>query len=189
MSEGKGLLGAITADAKRAKIIGVVMIVAGVLALLAPFVAGVSAMMAMGSMLLIGGVLQCVLAFQAGAFGRGLPVLLVGVLTLAAGGLMIARPVSALAGMTILLAGYFIATGVLEAMAGFSAKPEPGWGWLLFGGVISIVLGVMLWRQFPLSGIWAVGTLIGVRMLFGGFTIFSIGSAVGQGAARLSGRG
>jgi uncharacterized membrane protein HdeD (DUF308 family) len=52
-----------------------------------------------------------------------------------------------------------------------------GWGWALFGGVVSLVLGIMIWRQFPVSGTWAIGILFGVHMLFTGFAMMGIGSA------------
>ena len=48
----------------------------------------------------------------------------------------------------------------------------------MFGGAISIVLGIMIWRQFPLSGVWAIGVLLGIKLLFGGMIMVAAGSTV-----------
>lgn len=182
-----GLIGAISRNAKHARISGIVMIVAGVLAVAAPFVAGASLTMMLGAMLLVGGLAQCFLAFKAGAFGRGLLVFLIGALTVVAGVLTLKEPIAALASLTLLLAAYFVVAGIVETFGAFSARPEEGWGWLLFSGVVSVVLGVMLWRQFPFSGAWAVGTLVGVRLIFAGFALFSIGGVVRKGVKAVAG--
>jgi uncharacterized membrane protein HdeD (DUF308 family) len=63
---------------------------------------------------------------------------------------------------------------------GFGARPEQGWGWLVTSGVVSVLLAVMIWGQFPLSGAWAVGTLVGVRLLMSGIVLIGIGSMVGK---------
>ena len=186
MTETTGLIGAIAKNVKYAKISGVVMIIAGVLAIVAPFVAGVSVTIMLGAMLLIGGIAQCFLAFKAGAFGKGLLVFLVGALTVVAGFLTLKEPVTALESLTLLLASYFVAAGIFECVGAVSARPEQGWGWLLFSGAVSVLLGIMLWRQFPFSGVWAVGTLVGVRLIFSGVALFSIGGAVRKRAKALS---
>jgi uncharacterized membrane protein HdeD (DUF308 family) len=181
MSEERGLIGAISKNVKHAKFAGIVMIIAGVLSIVASFVAGVSTMIVLGALLLVAGVAECFLAFKAGAFGRGLMIFLLGALTVVAGVLTLKEPITALATVTFLLAAYFFVAGIVGCMAALSARPEEGWGWLLASGLISILLGIMLWQQFPLSGIWAVGTLIGLRLIFDGVALFSIGSAVRKG--------
>ena len=106
---------------------------------------------------------------------QGLLFALFGVLSLVAGGYMMSQPVAALATLTLFLAAYFVASGILQIVAGFRARPEPGWGLVAFGGVVSLVLGVIIWRQFPISGIWAVGTLVGIQLLFSGWTLIAVG--------------
>ena len=63
-------------------------------------------------------------------------------------------------------------------IAALRIKPDRGWGWLLFGGIVSLLLGLLIWREFPLSGTWAVGVLVGVKLLFAGLSIVTVGSAV-----------
>ena len=164
-------------EGKTAKWVGVLLLITGVLALIAPLAAGLSVAFFVGMLFIIGGVAQLFLVFRSGSFGRGLVLALLAVLSLVAGVYMVMQPVAALASLTLFLAGYFIASGVIEAIGAFGAKSATGWGWLLFGGIVSIVLGVMIWRQFPLSGAWAIGTLVGVRMIMSGWTLIAVGGA------------
>ena len=164
-------------DAKTARWVGIFMLIAGFLAMIAPFAAGLSVAMVVGVLLLVSGVTQVLLVFRAGSFGEGLMLVLLGVLSVIAGGYMVAQPVAALATLTLFLAGYFIASGILESIAAFGARPDSGWGLLLFGGIISVILGVMIWQQFPFSGAWAVGVLVGVKLIMGGWALIAIGGA------------
>jgi uncharacterized membrane protein HdeD (DUF308 family) len=68
--------------------------------------------------------------------------------------------------------------GIVEIVAGIKRRPDVGWIWVLLGGIVSILLGVIIWRQFPLSGIWAIGILLGIKMLFVGIIMITVGSAV-----------
>lgn len=181
------LLGAIKSHAGVAVGVGIALIVTGVLAICAPFVAGVSVMLVIGAMLLVGGIALSLLAFRVGAFGPGMPLLLMGVLMIAAGLFMVSRPVAALASMTLLLAAYLMVSGVVETAAGFGARPESGWGWMVTTGLVTLLLGLMLWRQFPVSGAWAVGTLFGIKLLMTGVSMTSIGAAVRRGVRSVEG--
>jgi uncharacterized membrane protein HdeD (DUF308 family) len=178
---GHRLLGAIKAHAGIAVAVGIALILTGVLAICAPFVAGVSVMFMIGGMLLVGGIALLMLALRVGAFGLGMPLLLMGILMFLAGLYMVSRPVAALASMTLFLAAYLIITGIVEFFAGLGARPEPGWGWMVASAVVTLLLGVMLWRQFPISGVWAIGTLFGAKLLITGISMTSIGMAVRHG--------
>ena len=162
-------------EAGTAKWVGVLLLITGFLALIAPFAAGLSIALIVGVLFIISGAAQLVIVFKAGSFGRGLLLAALALLSLVAGVYMVMQPVAALATLTLFLAGYFIASGVIEAIGAFGARPASGWGWLLFGGIVSILLGVMIWRQFPLSGAWAIGTLVGVRMIMSGWTLIAVG--------------
>lgn len=162
-------------EARTAKWVGVLLLITGFLALFAPLAAGLSVALLVGVLFIISGAAQLVIVFKAGSFGRGLLLAVLALLSLVAGVYMVMQPVAALATLTLFLAGYFIATGVVEAIGAFGARPASGWGWLLFGGIVSILLGVMIWRQFPLSGAWAIGTLVGVRMIMSGWTLIAVG--------------
>jgi len=177
-SPDAGLVDGIKKNAGLAVVIGVVTLIAGLLAIMSPLVAGVSITILVGAMLAISGVSQCFLAFKAGAFGRGLMVFVVGVLMTIAGVYMMNQPVAGLATLTIILMSYLLATGALEIIVAFQLKPADGWGLQLFNGIVTLLLGIMLWRQFPLSGAWAIGVLFGIKMIFSGWAFVFIGRNV-----------
>ena len=177
------LVDTIRRDAKSAKWAGIVLIIAGILSLVAPLAAGLSITVMVGVLLLMGGIAQLLVVFRAGSFGAGILLALLGILTVVAGGYMFSQPLSALATLTLFLAGYFIALGIVECIGAFGARPVPGWGWLLFDGIVSFILGVIIWRQFPVSGVWAIGTLVGIRLMISGWTLVAIGGAAKDLAA------
>ena len=156
---------------------GIVIAIAGVLTLVAPLAAGLSIAIAVGVLLVVTGIFRLFLAFKMGSFGRGLLMFVLGALSAFAGIYMVARPGMALATITIVLAAYFIVHGVFEIIWAFRLRPIRGWGWTLFSGIVALALGIMIWRQFPVSGIWAVGTLAGIHLIFGGSSIASLCSA------------
>ena len=182
------LLEGIQEKAETAKWVGILLLVTGVLALVSPLFAGISITLMVGGLMILGGVSHCILAFSVGAFGRGVLVFLMGVLTAVAGLYMVSQPLASLAAMTLFLAAYFVAEGILELFAAFGARPSGGWGWLLMNAVVTLLLGLMIWRQFPLSGVWALGTLFGVKLLMSGAALVGVASAVGSGVKGVAAR-
>lgn len=158
--------------------VGMSILVLGLLAIASPLVTGVAIMSVIGVLLIIGGVSQGMIAFRAGAFGPGLLLLLTGLVTLVAGGYMVSQPLAALTSITLFIAIYFLVTGVLAVSAALQIRPLNGWGWMLANGVITLLLGLMLWQQWPLSGAWAVGVLFGVQLISTGASLVAIGNAV-----------
>lgn len=156
---------------------GILLILLGLFAMGSPLVAGISLALMIGTMLIIGGIGQMFFALKA---GRGVFAFVLGLLTLVIGAYMISQPGVALASLTLFLAIYLIISGVFEVMMSFQFRPIRGWGWGMFSGMLSVMLGVMIWSQFPLSGAWAIGILIGVRMFFNGLTCLMLGLASRQ---------
>lgn len=177
------LLEGIKKNARLAVIVGIIMLICGFLAVGSPMVAGVSVTMFVGAMLIVGGIAQCFLAFKAGAFGRGLLIFIVGALTAVAGFYMLNQPLAGLASITIVLAAYFVVTGISELIGAFQARPADGWFVMLVSAIVTLLLGIMIWRQFPFSGGWAVGVLFGVKLIFSGITLIFIGRGV-RGVAK-----
>jgi uncharacterized membrane protein HdeD (DUF308 family) len=168
------MLGTIKRHAGVGMAVGILVVVAGILALLSPLVAGLSIAIAVGVLIIASGVSRLFLAFKMGSFGHGLLVFLLGLLSIVIGGYMVSRPGMALATLTLVLAVYFAVDGVFQIIWAFRLRPIKGWGWSLFSGIVSLALGIMIWRQFPVSGVWAVGTLAGIHMVFGGSSVASL---------------
>lgn len=153
---------------------GGLLILMGMFAMGSPLAAGLSITVLVGMTLIIGGIGQFLFAFKT---GYGVLGLVLGALTVVIGGYMVSQPASALGQLTIFLAVYLLASGAIEMMLSFLLRPDKGWVVVLISGVLSMLLGVMIWKQLPLSGVWAVGTLIGVRLFFNGVTLLTFGFA------------
>ena len=173
-----GLLDGIKKNARLAVIVGILMLICGILAIGSPLVAGMSVTVVVGVMLMVGGIAQCFLAFQAGAFGKGLLIFIMGALTAVVGYYVFSQPLAGLASITLFLAAYFVVTGISELIGAFQIRPAGGWGAMLFNGIVTLLLGIMIWKQFPLSGAWAVGVLFGIKLVVGGGSLIIIGRTV-----------
>jgi len=156
--------------------LGILLVILGIMAMGSPLVTGVAVSMMAGAFLFVGGVFRCIYAFKARTWGKGVLAFVIGALTLIAGILMMARPLYAIGTLTL-------ADGIFELAHGFQLRPLSGWGWTAFSGVISIVLGIMIWSQWPLSGGWAIGILVGIKLLFAGWSLIGIGMAAKSLAA------
>jgi len=172
---------------KWGKIIGVVLVILGVLSIVAPMASGFALMAMIGGIMTVAGVGRLMWAFQAGSFGKGVLAFLLGALFIVTGILMITQPMTGLASLALVLAAFFVVDGIFEIVAGFKVKPEAGWGWLVFGGIVSVVLGGLIWSQWPLSGAWAIGVLVGIKLIFAGMAVLRLGSLGGRVAKRLTG--
>ena len=165
------MLGTIKRQGGLGMVLGIGIVIAGVLAVLSPLIAGLSVTIAVGLLLIISGASRLYLAFKMGSFGAGLLVFLLGLLMVGAGGYLVSRPDIGLSALTLFLAVYFVADGIIEIIWSFRLRPIKGWGWALFSGIAALVLGIMIWRQFPVSGEWAVGTITGIHMILAGSAI------------------
>lgn len=158
--------------------LSILLILAGFCTLLIPFLGGIGVTLFVGWALIISGVAHLVFAWKGHSTGTRLWELLVGLAYLFAGVYLIVHPVAGLASLTLLLAFYLFFEGIFEVFAFFQARSRSGAGWLLFDGIVTLLLAVMIWRQWPFSTVWAIGTLVGISMLFSGFSrlMLSIGA-------------
>jgi len=166
--------------------LGVLTVIAGCLAMASPLLSGLSVVVFIGVALAIGGVARTIGAFSAGSFGQGALGFIGGILTFGAGLILAARPGIGLATLTLMLGAYLLVDGFSSAVLAFHVRPESGWGSILFSAAMGVILGFLLLREWPLSGAWAIGTLVGVNLLVSGFSLISVGSAARSLAKRVS---
>ena len=179
------LAGAVKQGGGKMTILGIMTIVLGVGALSAPMIPGVVLATIVGFVLLAAGIARVIWAFGSDSFGQGALKFAIGGLTLLCGLAILGEPFFALGTLTIILAFYFIIDGVFEIIGAFKIKPAGGWGFLLFGGIVSLALGLMIWRDFPSSATWVIGMFVGIKLLFAGLAMLTVGStlrAVGTNA-------
>jgi uncharacterized membrane protein HdeD (DUF308 family) len=164
-------------------VLSVLMIAAGVLAIFSPAIAGVAVTVFFGWLLIVSGILHLALAWQAGRPGAVVWEVLVGILYGGVGLYLLTRPVTGLASLTMALVVYLVLEAVLEFILSFQLRPAPGSGWLLFDGIVTLALAVMIGSAWPVSASWAIGTLVGVSMFFSGVTRLMLSIAVRRSVA------
>jgi uncharacterized membrane protein HdeD (DUF308 family) len=151
-------------------VLSVLMIVAGVLAIASPFIAGVAVAVVVGWLLIFSAALHLVYAFRGGRVTAVLWEVLLAVVYGLIGFYVLANPVIGLATLTFMIAFYLFVESILEFALSYQLRKERGAGWLVFDGIVTLILAVMIWSSWPYSGLWAIGTLVGVSMLFSGIT-------------------
>jgi len=155
--------------------LGVISIVGGILALLNPFAATLTAAMLAAWTFLIFGVLSIIQTFS--SEGRGamfLWNLLIGLLMVALGISLIFRPLEGIISLTVLVAIMFIVLGVAKVLYAFGMRPTQGWGWILLSGAVSLLLGVMILADMPWSATSILGILLAIELLSNGFFMLMV---------------
>jgi uncharacterized membrane protein HdeD (DUF308 family) len=151
-------------------VLGIVQVVCGALALTIPVAASLAAAIVAGVLLLVSGVFQLLHAFSIRRSRGMLLPALGGVLYVIAGALLLIFPVMGALTLTIVVAALLIADGVVRSILARRLTPMPGRGWLLAGGIASVAVGILLLIGWPLTGLWALGILLGVNLIFSGAT-------------------
>lgn len=155
---------------------GIIVLILGILAMVAPLVSGIAVTFMVAVLLLAAGIAQTIYAFRSETVLSGIGTFLFGGLAILCGLAMMVFPGKGLAAITMILAAFFIADGIINLINGIRFRPFKGWGSMVFSGIISLLLGWMIWSSWPVSGIWAVGILVGVRLLFTGWTMIILGT-------------
>jgi uncharacterized membrane protein HdeD (DUF308 family) len=150
--------------------LGIVLIVVGMAAILFPLVSTIAAKIMLGWLFLIGGVFMVLHAFSSQGWQGFVWSLLIGVLYLIAGGYLAFFPLTGLLTLAILLAALFLAEGVAEIIMAFRIRPHEGWGFMLLSGIAALAVGVMIALDLPGSATWALGLLVGINLLFSGWS-------------------
>ena len=165
---------------KNFKMTGIILCVLGVISLITPAVAGTAVVLVIGSLLMFGGFLYLFQTSQAGDTSGKMMHIILGILMILGGFGIISHPLFGLSFLTLMMAMFFLFEGTWKVLMSFSLKPAAGWGQVLFSGIISLLLGGLIWAEWPLSGLWAVGTLLGVDLLMTGFFLINVGNLPGM---------
>ncbi len=161
----------------RVSVLGAMLVLVGVFALSFPVMATVNSAVVFGVLLITGGLLQLGGAFCAKGWSGVLTTVLGGLLCLFMGVVLIDRPVMAAAELTLVLAIFMVASGLVRLVAALILRFS-GWGWTLLNGVITLFLGVLIWRHWPGDGLWVIGVLVGIELVFCGWSLVMLGLAV-----------
>ena len=159
-------------------LLSILLIIFGFLAITLPTATSIGVALVIGWLVLFGGLAQLIHAFQSKGIGHIVWKLLVAALYLAAGAYLIAHPALGLAGLTLALAIFFVAEGVVDVIAYFSTRKSGGSAWMLLDGIVTLVLGLMIWNRWPATSLWVLGTLVGISLLMTGITRLMMALAV-----------
>jgi uncharacterized membrane protein HdeD (DUF308 family) len=150
--------------------LGIVLSVLGVLAV-GTALSGIATLVTIlffGILLLLGGGVQVVTAFLARSWRGFFLHALVGILYLVLGGLMMEHPVGVAMGVTLMIACAFLVGGLFRIVFALGADRFPGWGWVLGHGIVTLLMGVLIWRGWPESSVWVIGLFVGIDLFSAG---------------------
>jgi len=174
--ETDAMLSSLVGDQRRTlQGVGLLLSVLGALAIVVPFVTGVTLPLLLGALAILGAFLHFVHAFSAPAWAGSVVQALVGLLYLAIGLVLMANPVLAVVDTVALLVGFFVVEGVLLLGMGIAVRPEAEWAWMVTSGVVSLLLGALLFAEFPVAADWATGLLFGLNLVTTGLALVVIG--------------
>ena len=151
-------------------VLSIFLIIFGVLAIALPGMVSIGVVFMIAWLLLFSGVFQLLHAFQSRGVGHIVWKLLIAACYLVTGVYLLVHPVVGTAGLTFVLAAFFLVQGVVEIVSYLSLRKAGVSGWMLTNGIIALMLGLMIWRHWPGSSLWVIGTLTGVGMLMMGMT-------------------
>ena len=164
---------------------GALLIVFGVLAIGSPLLAAIAISVIIAWLIMFAGAVHVVLAFHTHRAGSLVWKLLVGLAYLLFGAYVIMHPLLGVASLTLVLAALFLIEGILDIILFFRMRPLRGSSWVLMDGVVTVLLGLLIYVHWPSSSAWAIGTLVGVSMIISGITGVMLSLAVRKMATQV----
>ena len=157
---------------------GVSLIILGVLAVASPFLAAIAVNAVISWLIVLAGVVHLIIAFHAHRAASLIWRLLVGLAYIFFGGYLIAHPALGVASLTLVLASLFLIEGIFDIALFFRMRSMGGSSWVLIDGIVTLLLGLMIYLQWPSSSAWAIGTLVGVSLIISGVSRVMLSLAV-----------
>lgn len=165
---------------------GVSLICLGMLSLAMPLIAAVAVNVLIAWLIVLAGVVHLVVAFHTREAGSVIWRLLVGLAYIGFGGYLFVRPALGVVSLTLLLASLFLVEGIFNIVLYFRAPSIKRSSWFLLDGIVTLLLGAMIYLQWPSSSAWAIGTLVGVSLIFSGVTRVMVSLTVRKAASSAS---
>jgi uncharacterized membrane protein HdeD (DUF308 family) len=179
-----GGFGALTKNWGWLLVLGIVFIILGTIGLGMLFALTMVSVLFFGVLMLIGGGVQFVDAFKCAGWKSVVWHVLMAILYVLGGIVVIIDPVLASVVITLILAGTITGAGIVRLIIALQHRDSKGWGWALVSGIISIVLGIMIFAKWPVSGLWIIGLFVAIEMIINGWSYIFLALA-----AKNAGRG
>ena len=155
-------------------IFGIALIVLGAMTITFPLLATLTIEMVIGCILVIGGIAHVLHAFGMRGWSGFFSMLLVGIFYLIFGIMMLASPLIGALTITFILVAFLIGEGIFKIVIAFQLRPLSNWGWVLLGGITALLLGSLIWAQWPARAVWVIGLFVGVDIIFTGWAMVLI---------------
>ena len=163
--------GAVTQNRKRLMGFGILSLIFGVIGTFMSVTMTLTSIILFGILIVAGGLMFLVEAFSAPEWKGKLFNLLIAILYIAAGIVMITNPAGSAVWFTLFLAAFFIVIGVFRIIMAFKVKDElDSWVWIIISGIINITLGILIYAQWPGSGLWVIGLFISIELIMQGIS-------------------
>jgi uncharacterized membrane protein HdeD (DUF308 family) len=151
---------------------GIVMIVLGFLAVAVPNIATLAVEIFVGWLFFAGGIFRAASVWHSRQMPGFAWSMLTAVLAVVLGLILIVRPFEGVLTLTMVLVAFFIIEGIASIIAAVEHRQHLGsWGWVLFSGIVDLLLAYLIWQGWPSSAAWAIGLLVGINMIFLGLSL------------------
>jgi uncharacterized membrane protein HdeD (DUF308 family) len=157
---------------------GILMFACGILAIALPLASSIGIAIILAWLILFAGVWHLIFAFQTRGVGAVLWQILLALLYGIIGLYILMNPLLGVLSLTLVLATFLLIEGVLETIFYFQLRGIQHSGWILFDGIVTLILGILIWAQWPSSAVWVIGTLVGISLIFSGISRFMLALAV-----------
>lgn len=150
--------------------LGISLLILGIITLSAQVFTTLVSLVFLGWMLAIGGIGEFFYGFFSGSFGRAILYFIGGIVTFVIGASIVLFPgISALT-ITFLIGMYMLLIGMYKTLSSLFVR-YPSWGWNFASGIVSFILGAIIFAGWPVSGLWVIGLFIGVELFVRGFAM------------------
>lgn len=149
--------------------LGIGLVILGTLALIFSFKSTIFSIIYLGALLTIMGFFEGIKALKISQWSSFFLHLFLSILFVITGIFIISNPLVNAITLTLLLAIFFVVSGILRIIFAF-AKNVPHKNWLILNGIITLFLGLLIWAQWPVSGLWVIGAFVGIDAIFTGWT-------------------
>lgn len=152
-------------------VLGIMMVLLGIVAIACPFFATVLTELWLGWVFIFGGIFQSVYAFKTKDSGRFLLKFLLGILYLATGLILLVYPLQGVLTLTLVVGSCILAQSLAQVILSLQLRPDDGWAWVLFSGIMGTIFGSLIILQFPYNAPWLIGLLVGFNLITDGTSI------------------
>jgi uncharacterized membrane protein HdeD (DUF308 family) len=162
---------------------GILLLICGLLAIAMPLASSIGLVLLLGWLILFSAIWHLIYAFQAGSVGGVLWQIVLALLYGFVGIYMLFHPLLGVLSLTLVLGIFLLIEGIFEIILYFNIRKTRNAGWVLLDGIITLILGGLIWFHWPSTSVWVVGTLVGISLIFSGISRLMLSLAVRRSLA------